>query len=386
MNARGQYGKLDGQSRTYVGASLLHRLELKQRYDNAKTAAVQALLNDLSRDGIASSVGTNRWEIALKEGAWVDLTWYPDYSALEVTITDRELRRVDQVGPVRRRYEEILRKITPRLQNFGVTTVGASMAYHGASRERVGITLFHGTGDRDSLVKQLDTEWNAIVDSSYRAMGLDPKIRAGTLDDLFHGALDEDRVRRDLRGGPGLTGPLPLEAIFGGRKQDVAATDKFKDQVISDAEKARQSPLWSVWSISISPAYEEWKSFKREQGRSWYDTLSTNWEDYERWFDRLMQMRSVAKENGIKLLTPDPVKPSKTLWEKAGERFEEIFKIAKWGVIGALGIGALVALSSVASNLRSGKDPGEKYMDLIRQRSRATRTQLALPPGESEDV
>jgi len=102
---------------------VLHRLELKQRYDNAKTAAVQALLNDLSRDGVASSVGTSRWEIALKEGAWVDLTWYPDYSALEVTITDRELRRVDQVAAVRHRYEAILRKITPRLQNFGVTTV-----------------------------------------------------------------------------------------------------------------------------------------------------------------------------------------------------------------------------------------------------------------------
>ena len=124
-NRRGQYGNGD-QVRTHVGATLVHTLELKQRYDNAKTAAVQALLNDLSRDGVASSVGTNRWEIAMKDGAWVRLAWYPDYAALEVTITDRELRRVDQVAPVRRRYETILRKITPRLRTYGVTTVGAA--------------------------------------------------------------------------------------------------------------------------------------------------------------------------------------------------------------------------------------------------------------------
>lgn len=259
---------------------------------------------------------------------------------------------------------------------------------HGTPRERVGVTLFHGFGDRDSLVKQIDTEWNAIVDSTYRAMGVDPKIRTVTKDDLFHGALDEDLVRRAR---PGLTGPVPLEEIFAGPKRDVAAIAEFKDQALSAAQKARQSPLWPVWSTSISPAYEEWKSFKADQARSWYDTLSTNWEEYERWFDRLMQIRSVAKESGIQLLTPDPVKPSKTLWEKAEESASEIFKIAKWGVIGALGIGALVALTSVVSNLRSGKDPGEKYMELIRSRSRAPRAlsgreQLTLPPGEPEEA
>ena len=235
----------------------------------------------------------------------------------------------------------------------------SSGASYGGSR--VGVTLFHGFGDRDSLVKQLDTEWNSIVDSSYRAMGVDPKIRAGTLDDLFHGALDEDRVRRELGGGPGLTGAIPLEAIFGGGKQDVAATDKWKDQVISAAEKARQSPLWPVWDSSISPAYEEWKSFKREQGRSWYDTLSTNWEEYERWFERLMQQRSVAKQNGIELLTPDPVKPPKTLWEKAGEHFEDLIKYGKYAAVGLLVIGGLVALTSVTSHMRKGTDPVASY-------------------------
>lgn len=135
MSTRGQYGKLGGRGRTHVGAQLVHTLELKQRYSNVKTAAVQALLRDLSNDGVASTVGTNRYEIALKDGAWVIFAWYPDYDALEVTITDRELRPVDQVAPARRRYEAILRKITPVLQTYGATTVGGAVVGAAARTE-----------------------------------------------------------------------------------------------------------------------------------------------------------------------------------------------------------------------------------------------------------
>jgi hypothetical protein len=63
-----------------------------------------------------------------------------------------------------------------------------------------------------------------------------------------------------------------------------------------------------------------------------------------------------------------------------------VWSIAKWGVIGALAIGGVIALSSVASNLRSGHDPAEKYMELARSRRRprelaAPPRRLALPPG-----
>jgi hypothetical protein len=140
MTERGQYGQRRtpaaphaGPASTHVGAFLVHTLELKQRFNNAKNAAVQALLNDLASHGVARSVGPNRWEIALKDGAWVMFTWYPDWSALEVTIADRELRAVDQMDAVRRRYEEILQhKIIPRLQRYGATTVGAAI-YAGQS-------------------------------------------------------------------------------------------------------------------------------------------------------------------------------------------------------------------------------------------------------------
>jgi hypothetical protein len=128
MNTRGQYGNLGhGQGRVQVGAFLVHTLELKQRYNNVKTAAVQSLLNELSSVGSVLSTDTNRWEIALKEGTWVQLTWHPDASALEITITDRELRPVDQLAATRGRYETLLNRLTPQLQRFGATTVGAAI-------------------------------------------------------------------------------------------------------------------------------------------------------------------------------------------------------------------------------------------------------------------
>ena len=238
MNTRGQYGGQYGYGSQYgggqyskqrggkqclgrarVGAFLVHTLELKQRYNNVNPAAVQALLNALTSEGVALTVDTdivdaaaddlrdkarahavtkpgavatviinldgdlhgrgfhnladarawlqhitrnresftygavykkdadgtllrqdenfgrvakqtptiNRWDIALREGAWVQLAWHPYASALEVTITDRELRPVDQLVTARQRYEAILRRITSQLTTGGATTVGAAI-------------------------------------------------------------------------------------------------------------------------------------------------------------------------------------------------------------------------------------------------------------------
>ena len=127
MNNRGQYGNAAQSHGARVGSFLVHTLELKQRYNNVKPSAAQALLNDLARQGVALTVGANRWEIALKEGTWVQIAWHPNSSALEITITDRELRPADQVAADRRRYEALLHRITPRLQSYGATTVGGAI-------------------------------------------------------------------------------------------------------------------------------------------------------------------------------------------------------------------------------------------------------------------
>ena len=134
MNTRGQYSSIGGHRpyvRTHVGSRLVHTLELQQRYNNVKTDGVAILLRELAKGGTvsqgsASTPGSRSWQVALKEGAWVLFTWYPDHAALEVTITDRETRPVEQTASTRDRYEAILRKISPLLQTYGASVVGAS--------------------------------------------------------------------------------------------------------------------------------------------------------------------------------------------------------------------------------------------------------------------
>ena len=536
MNVRGQYSKLDGQPRTHVGATLVHTLELKQRYDNAKTAAVQALLNDLARDGVASAVGTNRWEIALPDGAWVRLTWYPDYAALEVTITDRELRPVDQVAPARRRYEAILRKITPQLRTYGATTVGAvvyagqavtgphlwarSRAIQAVNALRLrahapyyvyaevdGTAAIHAARVLDeanaiyfaldrspgevyaSIFDVTDASWPGPAADVYRAVpqrrpadhtyvgqgsifGHTPTDVENELDQL-HGELmcfgqevieltrplkeqatvtaqqerDEelpawkvvesfqplvDEVYRieKLLNEAGLPAKITAEwraqhppydnirfmpiAPFAASKgvppkkaedlktQFIAAKEAL-DKFMSTAQRREaikrarelstqrselegkalgEAPLVQ-WSRSVwTPFFDGWRKFREEKKdiplQTW--PLSGTWDriqDYRR------QWVNLRKNAPFKSRCPDPLDPDRKDPSITGI-FGDVGKILKWGVIGALGIGAVVALSSVASNLRRGKDPGEKYVELIRERRSvpARRAPLALPSGE----
>ena len=375
MNTRGQYS--NGQGRVYVGARLVHTLELKQRYDNVQTGAVQSLLNMLAREGTVSSVGTHRWEIALKDGAWVMLAWYPDWHALEVTVTDRELRAVDQMARVRRGYETILAKITPRLQSFGVTTVGAAIVvqaptnsnrrgYCGSHRERIGITIYHSVGDRADAVKQLSVDWTALYQNLASQAGeliADPTSSSGY---------------------------------------------RFMSQKEWDANPPDPTKV-TWWKSYAAPLFKQWAKFKIDQLGgdrtvasdyiAFAERWQTDWDVYENWKKKLDNLRAEAAKRGFTISAPKPTELPTTVWadianvleegaKKAAGGVGDVWKFAKYAVYGVLGVGAVVALASVASNLRSGKDPGEKYMELIRERrSRApralpSRAQRALPPGE----
>jgi hypothetical protein len=202
-------------------------------------------------------------------------------------------------------------------------------------RAHVGLKLFHTLGDSERAVEQIDTEMNAIVDAVYRAMGVDPST-----------------IRRSLT----------VAEMAKMSKEDVNA---WKDRVLVAKAKATQSPLWTFWYSTISPKWEEWARFRESQK---YYNLFTSWEEYEQWLDRARQLRGQLKEKGIKIETADPSDLSKTLGGAAldagAKAVADIGKIVKYGVIGALAIGGVIALSSVAHNLRSGKDPAEKYLEL----------------------
>ncbi len=428
--------------RAHVGSSLVHMLELKQRYNNVKTGAAAALLRDLSREGAATSPASNRWEIALKNGAWVLLAWYPDHAALEITITDRELRSVDKLDSDRQRYEAILRKITPKLRSFGATTVGAAIHVGHGVHIGQGSIFGHTPTDVENELDQLHGELMCFgqevieltkpLDRGAREAAQNARneeLAAWKVVDSFQPLVNEVYRIEKLLNQAGVSKKLteswreesippyadivlmptgkaePLKQRFIAAK---TALDKFmpKAQRLAAIKRARElsdqraeherevlgeSPLVQ-WTRSVwRPFFDSWQKFHSEKKDIPFQTwpLSGTWDRIQ---DYRKQWIDLRKNAPFKSKCPQPLDPSSRTDPSLTNIFGDVGKILKWGVIGALGIGAVVALSSVASNLRSRKDPGEKYMELIREsrRSRASRAlpssreQRALPPGEPE--
>jgi len=186
----------------------------------------------------------------------------------------------------------------------------------------VGIKLIHTPGDSDRAVRQIDTEMNAIIDAMYRAMGVNPSL-----------------VRDPS---------IPF-----GEAKDAADREKvstWREQVLEAKAIASQSPLWPFFDSAVSPTYTSWLQFKWDH--QFYNVF-TSWEEYEKWLERAKQLRAAVIDRGVNIDTPEPVDLTKTLPGQAidatGEALKETFKILKWAAIGALGIGGLFAVGTIAS-------------------------------------
>lgn len=359
MNARGSYGgaaqtRGRGQYGAWIGAQLEHVLELSQRYEGVGAAGAQSLLNGLGAEGSIASTGSNRWEVTLRDGAFVLLGWDSDFNILRVTITDRKRYPIQQVKAVRAYFEKIFReKIAPRLTTYGAVAVG--------------LTIYHSVGDRADAVKQMDVDWNALYQNLASQVG---------------------ELTRDPKSPSGFR----------------IATQADWDANPPDPKKVE----W--WKSYAHPLINQWVKFKHEQiggDRTFADDyisfaerFQTNWDVYEGWKKKLDNLRAEAQRRGFAVTTTAPTDLPTTVWADAAGTARDIaggvgdvWKFVKYAAWGVLGIGAVVALSSVASNLRSGRDPAEKYMALIRTRRSASRarelpepSRLALPPGEPIEV
>jgi len=190
----------------------------------------------------------------------------------------------------------------------------------------VGISLFHTVGDRERALDQINT--------GFRTLNTEVMTMAGWNADPYHPA---------------------------------------------------EGPIWDWWSITGVPVMEEWQKFYADQWGSYSTRWASNWEEYERWQERLVTLRNAAVAHGLKLITPPPAPLGATLpgkiidktgcaLDKAGHDIEDtltgLMKVLKYTVYGALGVGALVAVASVASNVRKGTDPVEKYADIYRRTRR----------------
>jgi hypothetical protein len=354
------------------GAQRMHALELRQHYENVATDGAQDLLNNLSRLGTVTSTGPSRWQVETYD-TWIRLSWDQTARSLVVSISDKRPRPVDQLPATQQRYEEVLaQRVTPLLVSLRAAAVGSFVEPR--QHTATGLSLFHTTGDRADAVKQMVIDVDALYQALASQVGevtVDPKSPSG-----FH-----------------------------------ITTQKEWDAHPPDPKKV----TW--WKSYALPIFKQWAKFKQEQlggDRTFADSyiafgerFTTNWDTYENWKKKLDNLRDEAQKRGFSVDLPKPAGLPTTVWADAGSALSQgasavatgigdIWPILKYGVWAVLGIGTIVAISSVATDLRSGKDPGEKYRQLIRDAQArpgrppprapralpTAREQLALPLGE----
>lgn len=220
--------------------------------------------------------------------------------------------------------------------------------------------------------------------------------------------------RAQLRGSPREVVGISLFHTVGDRERamDAINTDvrQLQNEVMAkagysaDPYREASGPLWEWWKLAGIPIIEEWQKFYADMWDSYMSRWASSWETYENWQQRIKKLRGLTearlREGGDRLETPSPEDLPTTVWadvthtvkKGAGDIWSgagDVWSLVKYGAWAVLGIGAIVALSSVASNLKSGKDPAEKYVTLIKPRSARelpSSPRLALPAGEPVEV
>jgi len=235
----------------------------------------------------------------------------------------------------------------------------------------VGITLYHSVEDRAAAVRQLDLDWDALYQNLASQVGeltRDPTTPSGY----------RLTTRLEFEANP----PDPIKVAW--------------------------------WKSYAAPLSKEWKKFRAAQlggSRTFADAYiafaerwQTNWDAYEDWKKKLDALRADAQRRGFIITASAPTVLPTTVWADAAHVVErsaeavatglgDVWPIVKYGAWAALGIGAIVALSSVAQNLRKGNDPAERFLGMIRA-PRASSHALSfprparrsLPPGEFSPV
>jgi hypothetical protein len=127
------------------------------------------------------------------------------------------------------------------------------------------------------------------------------------------------------------------------------------------APTAASSAQWL--DADVTPTLEEWKGFVDQQDASWWTKAATSWETFEEWWNRLRQLRTLARAHGIALESSEPVPLPKTIWQRAdsgkGSEAAALLGVLKVGVFAALTVMGTVSLFTIVRDLRSPKNREE---------------------------
>ena len=157
--------------------------------------------------------------------------------------------------------------------------------------------------------------------------------------ELFHTAADRERAISQLSTG------------FRALANDLAVW-MTSNEAHPDATKTAQ---WIA--ADVTPTLEEWGAFVAHEQKSWWVKIATSWDTFEQWWDRLKQLRSLARLHSVTLQSAEPVPLPKTIWQHSeagkGSEATAILGVLKIGALTALGIMGAAGLYAAISRLRS---------------------------------
>jgi hypothetical protein len=109
-------------------------------------------------------------------------------------------------------------------------------------------------------------------------------------------------------------------------------------------------------AADVTPTLDEWRGFAEHESRSWWTKIATSWETFEEWWNRLRQLRSLARAHGIMLQSVEPVPLPKTIWQKSaegkGSEATALLGVLKIGALGVLTIMGAAGAYAVLRELR----------------------------------
>lgn len=231
-------------------------------------------------------------------------------------------------------------------------------------RAHVG-SLFHTRGDFEQGLKQIAAGFESLMHEFWSRVGIKPE-------DI---TTDYASFSRDPK------------RYLATRKQALATLEA--------------SPLYPFWDTYLKGIYAAWNDFRADP-ITLGEALTGGpfalgpglWDKLEKWQKLLEQARhetSIALKRAGKapLKSPSPTELPTSMFERGenvakdvGGAIWDVGKLAKWTVIGVLGIGGAVVVSSLIANVRKGHDPIARYADIYRDLRRPKHRALK----EIEDV
>lgn len=179
--------------------------------------------------------------------------------------------------------------------------------------------------------------WNASRAIGGRAEADRPVTQIGQ--ELFHTVADRERAIAHLSTG------------FRALADDLAVWQTTN----KDHPDASSNAQWLA--ADVTPMLEEWNEFVEHERKSWWTKLATSWETFEGWWERLKQMRSLARAHGITLQSSEPTPLPKTIWQKSaegkGSEATAILGVLKIGALSVLAVMGAAGFYGAVRNLRS---------------------------------